>query len=662
MTMNLKNFRSWSLGTQLALISFVLVSAVMLSLIALISYGISQESTRKAMADVTEKTKMVVGMLDLFDHDLRNHVAIEAKVFRGYFKEHFELDSSRSVDVAGTATPVLKSSSGELNGNFSVPDQFTAQIGAVATVFVRKGDDFVRISTSLKDDKGERAIGTALDHAGAPYQALKNGRSYVGVATLFGRQYMTQYDPVLDSSGQVIAAFFIGQDFTQSVKEIKDKIRAMTLGESGYYYAIDAGEGARFGMATIHPTKEGQNMLASVDNDGHYFVKEMLAAKQGVMRYPWVNTERGETSPRDKLVAFYPMKEWNWVIAGGVYADEYQKESTRLAHQYQLIGVLLLVLISLGLYYIMRVRLTLPLQKVTAAAKQLAQGDLRISLKGTRADEIGQLMVAVNGIGHGLADVVGHVRLSTSLLVKSAREISEGNSDLSERTISQASSLQETSASMQELTGTVRKNSESTQHANELVISASDIASKGGEVVSQVIESMESIRTSSHKIVDIIALIDGIAFQTNILALNASVEAARAGEQGRGFAVVAAEVRTLAQRSAGAAKEISALINEAVAMVDVGSEFAEKTGSTMTDIVASVDRVTSIMSEINGANQAQSSGIEQINQAVAEMDEMTQQNAALVEQAAAAAAAMYEQTDVLVEAVGVFKLDERVVL
>jgi len=655
----IKNFRSWSLGTQLGLITFVIVSAVLLSFIALISYGVKEQSTRKATADVIEKTRMVVDMLDSFDQGLRSQVGIEAKVFSASFKDEFALDSSRSIDVAGVATPVLQSSAGELNGNFSSLDKFTTQLGAVATVFVRKGDDFVRISTSLKNTNGERAIGTLLDRSNPAYQALQNGKSYVGVVSLFGRHYMTQYDPIRDSSGKVIAAFFVGLDFTQSIKDIKDKIRAMTLGASGYYYALDASDGPDSGMAVIHPTKEGKIILASKDNDGREFIKKIIETKQGIIHYPWVNKERGETQVRDKLVAFYPMKNWNWIVAGGVYSDEYTKEADQLAHQYQIAGVLLLLIMSVGLYYLMRVRLTIPLQAATAVAKNMAQGDLSTAMTVTRTDEIGQLMDAINGIGSGLAMVVDHVRVSTSMIAKSSQEISEGNASLSARTESQASSLEQTAASMQELTGTVRKNSDSARQANELVISTSDIASKGAQVVTQVIETMESIKTSSHKIVDIIGLIDGIAFQTNILALNASVEAARAGEQGRGFAVVAAEVRNLAQRAAGAAKEISSLIQDSVKMVDVGNMFAEKTGSTMTEILDSVGRVTRIMSEINAASQEQSSGIEQVNAAVAQMDEMTQQNAALVEEAAAASAAMHEQADILVEAVGVFKLDKK---
>ncbi len=265
-------------------------------------------------------------------------------------------------------------------------------------------------------------------------------------------------------------------------------------------------------------------------------------------------------------------------------------------------------------------------------------------------------MESINDIGRGLTEVVTQVRENTVTIVHSSQEIADGNMNLSERTESHASSLEQTAASMNELTSTVKQNSDNAREANALVISTAEIASQGGEVMSKVIATMSSIKDSSRKIVDIISVIDGIAFQTNILALNAAVEAARAGEQGRGFAVVASEVRNLAQRSASAAKEITTLINDSVEKVESGNLLAEQTDKTMNDILHSVQQVTKIMAEINHASQEQSQGIEQVNQAVTLMDDMTQQNAALVEQATAATKSMHQQATTLLERVSVFKL------
>ena len=290
------------------------------------------------------------------------------------------------------------------------------------------------------------------------------------------------------------------------------------------------------------------------------------------------------------------------------------------------------------------------------AAQQLARGDLTTSVVVTQVDEIGQLMDSINGIGRGLTALVREVRESTMLISDTSEEIAQENRNLSERTEAQASSLQETAAAMDELTGAVQQNSGSASHANELVLATSGIASKGGSVVGDVVDTMAKIKNSSKEIVDIIGVIDGIAFQTNILALNAAVEAARAGEQGRGFAVVASEVRSLAQRSASAAKEIAVLIKDSVDKVDSGNMLAEQTGRTMDDILKSVGQVTELMAEISLASVEQSTGIVQINQAIAHMDGMTQQNSALVEQATASTETMREQVSNLIRLISAFKL------
>ncbi|NMM38202.1 MAG: HAMP domain-containing protein [Glaciimonas sp.] len=300
--------------------------------------------------------------------------------------------------------------------------------------------------------------------------------------------------------------------------------------------------------------------------------------------------------------------------------------------------------------------IVLPLKSALEVANHVATGDLTTVIEASGKDEIAQLLVALKLMNSSLISTVGKVRLGTDTIAVASREIASGNADLSSRTESQASSLEETASSMEQLTGTVHQNADNARQANQLAASASTVAVKGGQVVSQVVDTMGSIKASSRKIADIISVIDGISFQTNILALNAAVEAARAGEQGRGFAVVATEVRNLAQRSASAAKEIKALIDDSVRQVDQGSKLVDAAGQTMSEIVSSVKRVADIMSEITAASQEQSAGIEEVNQAIGQMDEMTQQNAALVEQAAAAAESLQDQAKSLAQAVSVFKL------
>ena len=350
-------------------------------------------------------------------------------------------------------------------------------------------------------------------------------------------------------------------------------------------------------------------------------------------------------------------------LNNGVADASVKEGSAAVVRSESLMLILGLLAAALGIgcaAYITRA-ITQPINSAVKVAQTVASGDLTSHIEVHTTEETGQLLQALKDMNTSLVSIVGQVRSGTETIATASSQIASGNLDLSSRTEEQASSLEETASSMEELTSTVRQNADNAQQANQLALSASGVAVKGGAVVDKVVQTMDAINDSSRKIVDIISVIDGIAFQTNILALNAAVEAARAGEQGRGFAVVATEVRNLAQRSAGAAKEIKTLIGDSVLAVDAGSKLVAEAGSTMADIVASVQRVTDIMAEISLATQEQSSGIDQINQAIGQMDQVTQQNAALVEEASAAAEAMQEQASELAQVVSVFRLDANAV-
>jgi methyl-accepting chemotaxis protein len=318
------------------------------------------------------------------------------------------------------------------------------------------------------------------------------------------------------------------------------------------------------------------------------------------------------------------------------------------------LGVLLAA--SFGMFLIRAI--SRPLEEAILIASNVAAGDLTQRIEADSTNEFGQLLQALKTMNASLIDIVGEVRNGTESIASASGQIAAGNLDLSNRTESQASSLEETASAMEELTSTVKQNADNARQANQLAETASEVAGKGGAVVSDVVNTMSEINDSARKIADIIGVIDGIAFQTNILALNAAVEAARAGEQGRGFAVVATEVRSLAQRSAAAAKEIKLLIDDSVSKVEQGNKQAAQAGTTMSEVVSSVQRVTDIMSEISAASREQSQGIEEINQAVTQMDEATQQNAALVEEAAAAAKSLQDQAGYLEGVVNRFKLSD----
>jgi methyl-accepting chemotaxis protein len=367
-------------------------------------------------------------------------------------------------------------------------------------------------------------------------------------------------------------------------------------------------------------------------------------------------------------VASGSMREANDILIADLRRDvtlnaNQAKDANQLGEQAYtttlwVLGMLLLcgALLGAGILLVLVRAISTPLGKALLIADEIAGGQLDNDIHITETDEFGALLNSLKRMDQSLSGTVREIKTSTASIAVAAGEIAQGNQDLSERTEMQASSLEETAASMEELTSTVKQNTENARQAVQLAISATETAVRGGSVVSEVIETMSGISTSSRSIVEIISVIEGIAFQTNILALNAAVEAARAGEQGRGFAVVAGEVRTLAQRSAAAAKEIKSLIETSVSKVQLGSNLVGRAGETMQEIVVAVKRVTDVMNEISAASVEQSTGIEQINQAVTQMDQITQQNAALVEQAAAAASSMEEQGRHLSETVAVFRL------
>jgi methyl-accepting chemotaxis protein len=649
-------FRRWSVGSKLCLLVFLLVGVVF----ALFGWAMGRSTSSmmdgRVVNEVQGQSRVAVELIDVFDQAKRAETGRFAGLFASYFAgSRFALDPSRHSTFGDINVPTLKHGANDLNLDFTLPDRFAAQSQGVATIFVKTRDDYVRVTTSVKKENGERALGTLLDRAHPGYAKLEQGQSYVGIATLFGKQYMTQYDPIKDAAGKVIGVLFVGVNITEDVKALKERIRAIKLGQSGYFFVLDAKAGKDFGKVLLHPDQEGSNLLDLKDADGKSFIKDALEQKEGLMRVRLA--EKGQ-APREVLLTYKQFPAWNWAVFGRVYTDETEGEIVAMRNHYAIAGVLIVLLIAGMLYWIIKRMISVPLQQSIGIAAQLGAGDLTVDSRTSREDDIGQLMRSIDNIGRGLASVVGNVRHASETINTAAREIAVGNADLSSRTEEQASSLEETASSMEELTSTVRQNADNAQQANQLVATASGVAIRGGEVVGQVVHTMEAIKESSRKVVDIIGVIDSIAFQTNILALNAAVEAARAGEQGRGFAVVATEVRSLAQRSAAAAKEIKALIGDSVARVDSGGLLVDQAGKTMQEIVTSVRHVADIMGEISAASHEQRTGIEEVNRAVTQMDQVTQQNAALVEEAAAAAESLQDQATQLVQAVSVFKLDE----
>ncbi|HEX7888575.1 MAG TPA: methyl-accepting chemotaxis protein [Ramlibacter sp.] len=508
-------------------------------------------------------------------------------------------------------------------------------------MFVAHALEYTRMYAFMRDlgDKSGMALDPDLDLFYLGFPLANNASNTAGIIVRLGA-----YGAMNVARGDISPKDRVFYEVNQA--RLDDTFSTL---QTMLKHSMDTNPGVQ---ARLAPTFE---KLKATSAEFNQFVRRNFIEAQLVQ----VTQQQVQDASAAAIQASWDVMEGNRVVMGELLRE---RGATATWHRNVLVALLgtamlLTLYLFLGMYYAMATGLA----KAGDAARALARGELgRMPLAATR-DELGDLVSELRHADAALVAMIGHVRQSASTVQAGSDEIATGNADLSQRTEEQASSLEETAASMEEITSTVNQNAENARNASALARSASEVASRGGAVVGEVVQTMEGISAASRRIVDIIGVIDGIAFQTNILALNAAVEAARAGEQGRGFAVVAAEVRTLAQRSAAAAKEIKGLIDDSVLRVDAGSQLVVRAGETMEEVVAGVRRVNELMGEIASASAEQTLGIQQVNQAIVQMEQVTQQNAALVEEASASAQSMRDQAGRLMDAVAVFKLEEEAV-
>jgi len=631
---------SGSIARDVALLG---ASASLLMLLAVGSL-LGWRATRAEQLQVTQqalqRTEAVAHMIDAFDAAARESALQAHAGFRSLLPGTLSLADGQLLHD-GTV----------LNNEFAEVDKFHTLTGGVATIFMRDGDGFRRISTSLKKENGERAVGTLLDPASPAWKPVNAGEPFVGRAVLFGKPYMTRYEPVKDSGGKIIAILFVGFDLSAIQASIVKVVNEGQLFETGGLVLIDPKKEAKEALLLAHPNAAGKKLLEVAPQ-----AELLLSATDTPVALPAGALLRGNPADDSQRAVVRSVASTGWLLV----AEWSQREALRehWAAMRWLAGLVLgsALLLGLGLRDLMRRRVAAPLAELAVGVHRLADGDLREPMRSGRNDEVGALAKDMEHMRQRFSQALLTVHDSAEAIAHASAEVAAGNADLSQRTEQTASNLQQTASAMTQMNGTVRHSADSAQQADTLAGSASEVAQRGGAAVGQVVATMDQINHASQKIADIIGVIDGIAFQTNILALNAAVEAARAGEQGRGFAVVASEVRSLAGRSAEAAREIKRLIQASVEQVDSGTRQVRDAGATMEEIVRSVRRVGDIVRDISTGAAEQSDGIGQIHLAVGQLDQMTQQNAALVEESAASADSLQQQAQALSGAVANFRL------
>lgn len=637
-------FSRIGLGTKLSLLTGTSVAVLFLVFTFLLSNKASQQLETLAVEDLHNQSTGVQDMVEMFNSSLSEEVESYTRLFSSFLPQPVTIDQAQRREINGISVPLLKGGDSDLHENNAIVDDFLTRTGAIATLFVRSGDDFVRVATSLRKENGDRAIGTKLDKASPAFAPALKGETYRGLALLFGKRYITQYQPVKDNNGNTIAILFVGVDITHSWEIMRNKILGRQLGDSGRFYVLDRNNGKNYGNYLFHPSEEGKRPQWD-ERD----LNTVLQQTTGTL-------EQQRPDGHRQMLSWITVPGWNWTVVGEVDKAALLNDVNTLRNQFLIAGLVLSLLFAALFVVIVRRWLTRPLRDAIGLASRYASGDLRASLEVKSQDEVGQLIDAINGIGNGLHAIVLQVRESASDIHHGTNALAADSSEISEQINKQASSVEETSASMEQLAATLQQNAANMEEMQSLVNETAREVQKGGITVEEAVATMDAIRTASQRIADITHVIESIAFQTNILALNAAVEAARAGEHGKGFAVVAQEVRALAARSANAVKEIDELTSDTLKKVHEGHTLSNNTRQAMGSITAHMNHINQLVNEINNASHEQSAGINQVNIAMTHIGEATHINAGRVSRSEQTAGTLREKGAHLTEVVRLFSL------
>ncbi|WP_142803626.1 MULTISPECIES: methyl-accepting chemotaxis protein [Tepidiphilus] len=653
--------RRIAVGVAIATVFFILLSTALIG-------GLEwQKLQRRIDEAMSAQTRSVLSGLQMLHEAVTVSMHSQLKMLKSFFPygTRVEIDAKETTEMGPTKmkVPIFRLGGIEMNERFIEVDLLTEQTGSVATIFERIGDDFLRISTSLRKEDGSRAFLTNLDRNHPAYKRLLAGQEYIGPAVLFGKDYMTIYEPIKSEDGKVVGAWFIGYPMGNLLAKFRSSVMEMKIGQTGYVYVMD-----KNGYMRIHPSLEGKNVREMRDATGYDFVGEMLEKKNGVVRYQWIDP--GKDKPREKVAAYAYFPEWDWLVVSSTYVDELTEELTGDIFRNSLAAIGEAALLALVMIWLVR-RALRPLDTFVQVTERMASGDLSQTLHYERSDELGRLATAINHMRSELAGLIGALQREASDVAVRAQTIERQAEEVQQRIAVQADDTQAVAGAMEEFSVALNQLAQHMRETARRAQASMEKSEEGAATIAAAIEGMnqiaqivetaaERIRTLegfSQQISTIVATIREIADQTNLLALNAAIEAARAGEQGRGFAVVADEVRKLAERTGNATQEIGDMIakiqhatSEAVAGMDEGVDEVRRGVEHARQARSAIDEIRQESLETARAVQEVDQALDQQTEAVHTIAQRVERIAGSAEASAAAAKDSEAQAKALQEA------------